>query len=125
MLDRKDSWNYSYGEHTFPDRCFFTPWEVEEGNVLYHGNLSLSVNNYLALKDVRADRFRMDESEVERRRRGLSDGMCDMPEMGVLSGSKNNRFILDLPRKSYWGGGFTMLRLRLKGVLFQSLIEYK
>jgi hypothetical protein len=119
LLDASDRNDMTFTEHTFPDPTYFTRGE-EELSIFYNGNLSLSVNNFLVRTDVRTDRFRMFETERQRRRWGLS-GLVDTEEVIVLMGWKNNYFMLDLPRKRESVWSTTRLRLRLKGILFRNI----
>jgi hypothetical protein len=122
MLNTSGLYDMGFREHTFPDGMYFSPQEAEEGNIFYNGNLSLAVNNFIVMSNVRTDRFRVFESERERRRQGIS-AVCDYEQVVLLVGSKNNVFILDLPRKTNWMGSTSRLRLRLNGALLRNLIE--
>jgi hypothetical protein len=120
ILNSISKYDMGFTEHTFPDQDFFTKADLYQLDALYNGVLSFAVNNLIVLGGVKADRFRIFETERKIRRLGMSR-MCDTEVVLILVGAKNNSFMLKLPVETNWSESGIRLRLRLRGVLARNV----
>jgi hypothetical protein len=120
LLNTDGERDVKFEEHTFPDRQYFDTRTAVEAEIFYNADLSLVVNNFIAVRGVRTDKFKVYKGVHSRRNCGMS-GLIDIEDGYLwLDGSKNVYFDLDLPRKIDLKDSTLRLRLRLGGILFHN-----
>lgn len=122
LLNTDGPFDVNFEEHTFVDHQYFAK-EDSALDAIYHSDLQLFVNNEMVMPGTRADVFKRYVS-VKERRNHLDAGLLEIEDgIKVLVGSRNIYFRLSMPRKMNFRNSSIRIRLRLRGLLFQNIIQ--